>query len=94
MSYTPRRTPEQWQQLIEQQATSDLTQKDFCQKHDIRSATFGYWKRKFSKVPPVDQPSESSWLDLSALTMADDQSESWKVELDLGNGIVLRLSQQ
>lgn len=94
MSYTPRRTPEQWQQLIDQQATSGLTQKAFCHQHDIRPATFGYWKRKLSATSSTDQGAESSWLDLSALTAAGEQSGLWKIELDLGNGIVLRLSQQ
>jgi len=94
MSYPPRRTPEQWQQLIEQQATSGLTQKAFCHQHDIRPATFGYWKRKLSAAPPTDQKSESSWLDLSALTIAGEQSSTWMIELDLGNGVVLRLNQQ
>ena len=94
MSYTPRRTPEQWQQLIEQQAASGLTQKVFCHQHDIRPATFGYWKRKLSAASSTDQESESSWLDLSALTTAGKQSGIWKIELDLGNGVVLRLNQQ
>ncbi len=94
MSTTPRHTPEQWQQLIDQQALSSLTQKAFCQEHGIRLATFGYWKRKLSAASHVDQNTASSWLDLSALTTADKPSGSWKVELDLGNGVVLRLSQQ
>ncbi|HIJ22949.1 MAG: hypothetical protein HON68_11595 [Gammaproteobacteria bacterium] len=60
----------------------------------MRPATFGYWKRKLSGVSPIDQTIESSWLDLSELTMAGEQSEPWKIELDLGNGVVLRFSQQ
>jgi len=94
MSHTPRRTPELWQQLIEQQATSGLTQKEFCHQHDIRPATFGYWKRKLSTASSTDQESESSWLDLSALAIEGQQSGAWKIELDLGNGVVLRLNQQ
>ena len=86
MSYTPRRTPEQWQQLIDQQATSDLTQKTFCHQHDIRPATFGYWKRELSATSSTDQGAESFWLDLSALTTVSEQSGLWKIELDLGNG--------
>ncbi len=94
MSTTPRRTPEQWQQLIDQQALSSLTQKAFCQEHGIRLATFGYWKRKLSAASHVDQDTASSWIDLSALTASGELSGSWKIELDLGNGVVLRLNQQ
>lgn len=91
---TPRRTPQQWQQLVEQHSSSNLTQKDFCQEHGIRPATFGYWKRKLTAASSVDQDTASSWLDLSALTAAGNPSSNWKIELDLGNGVVLRLSQQ
>jgi len=94
MSYSPRRTPEQWQQLIEQQVSSKLTQKAFCQKHSIRPATFGYWKRKLSAISSIDEQTSSSWLDLSDVLNAPKEHNfgSWKIELDLGNGMVLRLS--
>jgi len=94
MSDTSRRTPEQWQQLVDQQAASGLTQKAFCHQQDIRPATFGYWRRKLSAASSPDQGDESSWLDLSTLAAAGAQSGSWKIELDLGNGVVLRLNQQ
>jgi len=93
MSYTPRRTPEQWQQLIEEQTISGLTQKTFCEKHSIRSATFGYWKRKLSADTSMDDRADSSWLDLSSV-LSTECAGSWKIELDLGNGVVLRLNQQ
>lgn len=94
MTYTPRRTPEQWQQLIEQAAISGLTQKRFCEQHGIRPATFGHWKRKLSAVSSSNQRTDSSWLDLSSVLGGEEDSVSWKIELDLGNGVVLRLNQQ
>lgn len=36
----PRRTKQQWQVLVEQQAQSGLTTRDFCQQHNIHLQTF------------------------------------------------------
>ena len=35
-----RRTKQQWQVLVEQQAQSGLTTRDFCRQHNIRLQTF------------------------------------------------------
>jgi len=94
MKHHPRRTAAEWQQLLEEQQASGSTQKEFCEMRGIRPATFGHWKRKLSTAPSVDQDAESSWLDLSALTAAGGSPSTWKIELDLGNGVVLRLNQQ
>jgi len=94
MSNHPRRSAAQWQHLVEEYQQSGLTQKAFSEQHGIAPSAFGYWKRKLSVPSSTDQDNESSWLDLSALAIADDQSGIWKIELDLGNGIVLRLNQQ
>jgi len=90
----PRRSTAQWQQLVDEFQESGLTQKAFSDQHGIAPSAFGYWKRKLSVAPSADQDDESSWLDLSALTAAGEQAGSWKIELDLGNGVVLRLNQQ
>ncbi|WP_293647985.1 IS66 family insertion sequence element accessory protein TnpA [Thiolapillus sp.] len=41
-----RRNKTEWQRLIDEQTTSGLSQKAFCQQVGIPLATFGYWKRK------------------------------------------------
>ncbi len=41
-----RLTPEQWQQIIDQQMAGGLSQKAFCQTQNISLATFTNWKRK------------------------------------------------
>lgn len=94
MKHHPRRTAAEWQQLVEEQQESGSTQKAFCEMQGIRPATFGYWKRKLSAVSSVDHGADSSWLDLSSLTAAKAPSSSWRIELDLGNGVILRLTQQ
>ena len=94
MSRHRRRTPSEWQQLIEDQRASGLTQKAFCQEKQIAKATFGYWKRKLKQESPVvqGQLSDSPWIELSALQADSSSTGHWQIELDLGNGICLRLN--
>ncbi|MCB1602721.1 MAG: IS66 family insertion sequence element accessory protein TnpB [Chromatiaceae bacterium] len=80
-----RRSRDEWQRLIDEQATSGQTQSAFCAAHGISVASLQNWKRRLGapEAPP------ESWLELGAL--AEAKSATWDVELELGNGIVLRL---
>lgn len=40
-----------WQQHIDNWLESQLSQKDFCQKHNLILATFGYWRTKLKQKP-------------------------------------------
>ena len=86
---THRRTPSEWKQLIEAQQASGLSQKAFCQEQQISKATFGYWKRKL-KQQAVQSP--SPWIELSSLAAEPSPEGRWQIELDLGNGVCLRLN--
>ena len=92
-----RRSKNEWQRLIDEQATSGLTQKAFCAQAGIAVATFGYWKRKLRDegAPRPDKPvglqgvTLDDWIELSA--PATEPAPGWHIELDLGNGLCLRL---
>jgi len=94
MTTPSRRRADEWQRLINEQVESGSTQKAFCEERNIRLATFGHWKRKLLATA-VSTEADTSWLELShgLRSQADGQSP-WKIELDLGHGVVLRLSQQ
>ena len=82
-----RRDREEWQRLITQQQSSHLSQKAYCQEHGLGLSTFQYWKRKLRTAGlPV------TWLELPP---AVDGSlvAGWDIELELGNGVCLRLKQ-
>jgi len=93
-----RRNKVEWQHLIDEQAASSLTQKAFCQQAGIPVATFGYWKRKLRAdgVSHCNEPASArsialdDWIELSP--PASEPSPGWHIELDLGNGICLRLN--
>ena len=92
-----RRSKSEWQHLVDEQADSGLTQKAFCEQAGVPVATFGYWKRKlqakgsFPSAEPANtrRVSLDDWIELSA--PASGTSPGWHVELDLGDGLCLRL---
>ena len=91
-----RRSRSQWQQLISSYQTSGLSRKDFCQREGIALSTFDYWKRKLRAQTALPDPvaqsvSLSDWIELSK--PVTEQATTWQIELDLGNGLCLRLTQ-
>lgn len=88
-----RRSAKQWQELIEEQARSGLSQAAFCKQEQLALSTFANWKRRLSgkaRVAACDEPESaaSPWIDLGAVTGSEP---GWDIELDLGDGICLRL---
>ncbi len=86
------RSREQWQRLIDEQHSSELTQRDFCQQNKIAVSSFCNWKRRLSQKEAAKPSTEdSTWLSLPEQLFSP--SGIWKIELDLGGGICLRLNQ-
>lgn len=94
-----RRTRSQWQHLITTQQASGLSQKVFCQQQGVALATFGSWKRKLKPADIVkaengaDASIPDSWIELPAVGSSVRVTPGWQIELDLGNGVCLRLTQ-
>jgi hypothetical protein len=89
----PRRTRAQWQDLIQQQTISSLSQPEFCQQNDIALSTFQNWKRKLS-TDQAEVTSNQDWLALPLEIADSSAASSWDIELDLGQGVCLRLRQR
>ena len=90
-----RRSKEQWQQLIETQQASGQSQKVFCQQEELSMSTFSYWKKKLrheevSTHSAFEVSSPHAWVELPT---EPPVVNSWHIELDLGNGVCLRLNQ-
>lgn len=79
-----RRSRDEWQQLINEQAGSDMTQTAFCQARSLSLASFQYWKRRLAAEAPAEP-----WVELGTLSEAG--GSGWDIELTLGDGICLRL---
>ncbi len=83
-----RRDRSAWEQLMSQYEASDLSQRTFCEQHGLAYSTFGYWRKQLRQsAAHENQP--ASLIELPMLPTSD--SRGWRVELDLGKGMVLRL---
>lgn len=95
-SPNPKHTPGQWQHLIEQQATSGLSQEAFCASQGLAKGTFQYWKRRLRRGALTGRsqaPTDVLFTPLPDMGMrhAQPSRDGWLIELDLGNGMCLRL---
>ena len=79
-----RRSEAEWQRLIDEQTDSGQTQAVFCAAKEISVASFQNWKRRLAA-----EVSPEPWLELGAL--AQQGTSGWDIELDLGDGVCLRL---
>lgn len=91
-----RRSAAEWQILIGQQQESGISQKAFCELHNICLSTFTLWKRKLTQtavIPPSQQSlADPEWLELPAnLDSAVPEKSKWDMELELPGGIILRM---
>jgi len=90
------RSKETWQHLINQFEPGSQTQADFCREHGISPMSFYKWRKRLSSdcinehfidisqsmvsVEAIDKPSSTR----VAATL-------WQVELELGQGMILRV---
>jgi transposase-like protein len=87
-SSNTRRDRPAWEHLMAQYEAGDLSQRMFCEQHGVAYSTFGYWRKQLRQsAHKENQP--ASLIELPMLTTGE--SRDWRVELDLGKGMVLRL---
>ena len=92
-----RLSPEQWQQIIDQQIASGLSQKAFCQTQNISLSTFTNWKGKLKDDPGIDsahviQASDQKWIELPNDELPKPPTSSnWHMELALPGGVIFRM---
>ncbi len=95
-SHYKRRTPEQWQTLVEQCHQSGLSGAKFCREHNIAYASFSKWRHKLSAHPVALEAPQASFIDLNLLSekyVNEAYHRPWHIVLKLGNGVELCLTQ-
>lgn len=90
---SPRRTPDQWQEFVDQWQGSGLTARQFCTEHNLGYASFCKWRQRLTQAEhdPSSSP-RADFIDLGTFT-APANSPGWTVTLSLGGGVEIRLSQ-
>jgi hypothetical protein len=95
-----RRSAEEWRGLVERFGGSGLSQAEFCRQEGISAVSLSSWRRKLGFQPVTggkrrreepsakDEPGE--WVELPVGALGGT-GRGWEIELDLGEGVCLRL---
>ena len=83
-----RRDRAAWEQLMAQYEAGHIPQRLFCEQHGIAYSTFGYWRKQLRQSASLEKPS-TALVELPMFPL--EQVPDWRVELDLGQGVILRL---
>ena len=95
------RTPRQWQRLVTEFEAGDQGPKEFCRKRRLSSTQLYKWRKRFrGEEAAAGNGSAGPLVDFMELPVVSPKAAperspagdgSWRVELDLGGGMVLRL---
>jgi len=83
-----RHSRSDWEQLMAQYEVSGLKQRAFCEQHGLTYSTFCFWRKQLRQSASIKNH-PGHLFELPILPV--DKSSDWRVELDLGQGVVLRL---
>jgi hypothetical protein len=86
-----RRSQDDWNQLMAEYEAGELTQRQFCEHHQLAYSTFCYWRKRLLAGAVRTELAATSvpLLELPVLPMRGQPD--WRLELELGQGVVLRL---
>jgi len=87
------RTPKQWFQLVNEFDPSQQTIHAYCKKNSIGTSSFYKWKAKLGLPESIEKEGIPTFVPIQAhVTSSAQQAPEWDLELELGHGIILRLS--
>ena len=78
----------EWEALMARYEISDLTQREFCVQQGLAYSSFCYWRKCLRTIEAVEN-STSALIELPSLPSSE--LRTWRIELDLGGGVVLRM---
>jgi hypothetical protein len=93
---SPRKSPDAWRDLIATRfPQSGLTRTEFCRRNGLSAATFDHWRRKLSSLPVCEGISDTSdFVEIAPPSPSAFVASrpGWHLELELGQGITLRMN--
>lgn len=84
-----RKSRAEWVELMAAYEAGNQSQRDFCKQHEVAYSTFGYWRKRLRQAVLPVMPAAEPLVELSPFALED--TRDWRVELDLGCGVMLRL---
>lgn len=95
-----QRTAAQWRERLERFSRSGLTRRAFCAQEGIGESTLGAWQRRLRRMASAAAEGEQTPALFTEISLsgvpgeppsASPQAPGWDVELDLGEGVCLRI---
>lgn len=88
-----RRSRSEWCDLIARFQASGQTRDAFCRRHAIALSTFDRWRRLLQGDTPVvsTEAPDKLFIELTETVPEPQRPAPWDVELQLGEGVYLRL---
>jgi len=83
-----KRSRPEWEDLMTDYEAGHQTQREFCTERSIAYSSFCYWRKRLRSVA-TNGSTLPTLIELPAVAV--DQGSVWRMELDLGAGIVLRI---
>lgn len=80
----------EWQAILEEYRASGVSARQFCTDKGLGYASFLNWRKRLAEDSNTDPV---SFIDLSSLSQPAGTS-SWHIELELGDGMTLRLDRR
>lgn len=77
----------EWEQRMADFQASGLTQQAFCAREGVPYSRFAYWRRQLRAEPVVTTNEAPPTL----IEVPLQSTDTWRIELDLGDGLVLRI---
>jgi len=85
------RSKAQWQALVTEYEASELTQQAFCKQHGIATSGLNKWRKRFSRSTESEFVNITGQLCEAGSHKNHHPDNRWQVELQLGQGVVLRI---
>jgi transposase-like protein len=87
-----RRSRDEWEQILSDFRSSNLTQQAFCKQNGISTVSLGKWRKRLqADSPPTGFIPVQLSSDANSPTQSSGGAASVSLRLELGNGVVLHL---
>ena len=87
-SASKKRSQGEWERLMVAYEASEVTQREFCTQQGLAYSSFCYWRKRL-RTAEAGENEGVPLIELAALPSSE--MPTWRVELDLGQGVVLRM---
>ena len=87
----PRRSRSQWQEIINDQIESGMEMESYCHAHKIPIDGFRKWRRILNPSQSITPKDRFIEIPLHKSVERQDDAIGKRIELDLGNGMTLRV---